>query len=47
MKIYSKLLTAGKWNQLEFANHVSALTAFTRYAYSKSFRNEVLINTGQ
>jgi len=47
MAEYTKLLKCGIWSQDEFAHHVSALTAFTEYAYSKSFRKKVLLNNGQ
>ena len=32
-----------QWSQKEFAIHTTALTAFTQYAYAKSFRNKVLV----
>ncbi len=44
MRLYENLLENKKWTEKEYMEHITPLISFSRYAYSKGLRREIMIN---
>lgn len=44
MRLYENLLENKKWTEKEYMEHITPLLSFSRYAYSKGLRREIMMN---